>query len=166
MSELIPGRYSAIARQVVLGKTSTGKEQVAAEFEILAPQSLAGKTIWWYGYFTDGAVDRTLESLEHMGWNGNGLLPADLETATTKEVSLVCEYEEYNGQKQLKVKWVNAAGGGVKEKLDDGSALALNERLKGTLLARKQNRGQSRDDTSFEFGANVGRRGGSGGPPV
>ena len=142
MSELLPaGRYNARATDAKAGKTSKGSEQVAVEFEITAPEIHAGRRITAYLYLTEKTVDRTLESLEHCGWDGVGFSVDSLATVRG-EASIVIEHEEdQNGEPRARVKWVNSIGGlALKEELDAASVIALEQRLKGKLLARKQSR--------------------------
>lgn len=139
MSILPAGRYNARAVDAKMGRTQTGKEQVGVLFEIMDPAEQAGTRITWYGYFTEKTVDRTLESLEHCGWNGNSLGAGDLDTARG-EVQIVIEHEaDQKGEQRARVKWVNSIGGlQLGEVLDEASIQKLNQQLKGKLLARKQ----------------------------
>src|SRR5262245_29064894 len=122
------GTYKAKGRDAVMGKTSKGVEQVAVSFEILdGPEK--GKSITWYGYFTEKTVDRTLESLEHCGWDGESL--SSHSTACNLEVSIVVTHETFEGKTSAKVKWVNAgAGAAVKERLEPAAIVSLEQRLK------------------------------------
>jgi hypothetical protein len=81
----------------------------------------------------------------------------------SKEVELVVEYEQgQDGKQYLRVRWVNQVRGGtLKKELDRGGVMALEERLKGAMLARKQKREEGGDD-SFDYGANQH----GDGPPV
>lgn len=137
---LKPGRYLARANSATLGKTSKGTEQVVVSFNVLAPESCSGERISWYGYFSEKTVDRTLEALEHCGWDGSSL--SDLSGITTRDVEIVVEHEQDPEDADLiraRVRWVNAPGGAsVKEKLSEAEAMILEERIKGKMLERKQ----------------------------
>ncbi len=154
MTDLLPkGTYAARAVEAALGKTRKGGEQVAVLFEIVDGDA-AGRRITWYGYFTDKTVDRTLESLEHCGWAGASI--QDLSGVTAREVAIVVDHEEdLEGVLRAKVRWVNSQGGlAMKEKLDLGGMNALDQRLKGKMLARKQerkNRGEDAGEGSDDF---------------
>jgi hypothetical protein len=103
--------YKAKAAEWALGETASGKEQVAVAFNILTPDAQENR-LTWYGYFSDGAVDRTLESLRICGWQGDDL--TDLTGLDANEVELVVEDEEYpegSGKWRAKVQWVNRSGG-------------------------------------------------------
>ena len=128
------GTYKAKAKRALLGKASTGKEQVGVEFELLDG---SGTTIWWYGFFTDKTFERTIESLRFCGWTGVDL--TDLSGLGDSEVSIVVEQEEYpkdSGQWSAKVKWVNSGDGvGMKEQLAPAAAKSFAEQMKGRILA-------------------------------
>ena len=156
MTELMKkGAYPARAREWGLGVSKTGTEQVGVMFEILSGE-YAGKRRTWYGFFTDKTVDRTLESLEHCGWNGESI--KDLSGLDRNEVSIVVDHEEdQDGNLRERIRWVNSQGGlALKDKLDLGGVQALESRIKGKMLARKQerkNRGEDagEGDDSFNF---------------
>lgn len=160
---ILPGTYRAKAVEHKLGESSTGKEQVLVTFEIQAGEH-KGQRLFWYSFFTELTIDRTLESLENAGWDGESL--SLMRGLGSREVELVCENErsEKDGKDYLRVRWVNKPrGASLKKELDRGGVLALEERLKGAMLARKQKREESGDD-SFDYGANT--NGGGDGPPV
>jgi hypothetical protein len=150
---ITPGKYRAKAASATLGKTSTGKEQVYVDFELISGEA-KGQHLGWYGYFTENTAERTLESLEYCGWDGNSI--RELRGLGSKEVELVVEYErnEQDGKEYLRVRWVNKVGGGVKEALTGAGVVALEQKLKGLMLARRQKRQAMREpgDDSDEFG--------------
>lgn len=163
MSKLVPGSYPARAVEHKLGEGANGGEQVVVTFELTQGEH-KGQRINWRGFFTEKTVERTLESLEYCGWDGESI--AKLSGLGSKEVEIVLENEEGQDQKTyLRVRWVNKIRGAtVKKELDRGRVLALEEKLKGAMLARKQKREDAGDD-SFDYGAN-GYRDGGDGPPV
>lgn len=128
-------RYKAKGILGALGKTNTGKEQVAIELEITDGER-KGDTLTWYGFFTEAAIDRTLESLRHLGWEGDDL--SNLSGIDRNEVSIVVEDEEFNGVVREKVKWINGGGIAMKETLDDGAAKALAAKLRGHVIKHRQ----------------------------
>lgn len=132
------GFYRAVAKEAKLGTTGTNKEQVAVLLETMHEETgeLTGETITWFGYFTEKATERTLESLRLLGWQGSDL--ADLSTVGTKEVVIVVEAEEYKGVWRPKVKWINdpeSGGIALKAPLDDAKAKQFAAKMKGTVLA-------------------------------
>ena len=138
MGAITPGKYRAKAVAHKLGKTSKGTEQVYIDFELTSGEH-KGQHLPYYGYFTEATAERTLESLEYCGWDGNSL--GEMRGLGSKEVELVVELErnDQDGKEYLRVKWVNRTGGGVKEELDRGGVASLEQRMKGLMLARKAN---------------------------
>lgn len=130
---MIPnGTYEAEVVDAELGVTSTGKEQVAVKFNIEGTG-----TIVWYGYFTEGTVERTLESLEYCGFKGDDI--SKLDQLKGHKAQIVVEAEEWDGKVRSRVRWVNRIGGPMlKEKMDDTRKTSFAERMKGNLLARRQ----------------------------
>lgn len=140
---LSPGTFRAVAIGAVLGMTETGKEQIAVQFETLEPE---GERITWYGYFTDGTFERTIESLRHCGWRGNDLIEfaagRPLPEGFGAEVEIVVDEEEFNGRTRLKVRWVNGSGGiAVKNTLDESQARAFSARMKSRVAALQAKNG-------------------------
>jgi hypothetical protein len=106
------------AKQWALGEASTGKEQVAVSFAVPNENGDGEHFVAWYGYFTEGAVDRTIESLRYMGFEGDNLL--ELVGLDKNEVELVIEDEEYEGKIHEKVQWINKPGGALVKKALEG----------------------------------------------
>lgn len=135
MSNLVKGNFKARGLTAALGYTSTGKEQVAVQLEIL-DEGFQGETITWYGSFSEQAAERTLESLRLLGWQGDDLF--DLSGIGSKEVKAVLDEDEYEGKIQLKVKWINGPGGlALKAPMNEGEARAFSQRMKGLVLSHK-----------------------------
>jgi hypothetical protein len=132
----------ARAVEAALGKTSTGGEQIAVLFQLLEGPN-EGQRITWYGYFTDKTLDRTLESLDHCGWEGDDL--SNLDGIDRNEVYLVIEHEpDQQGEIRARVRWVNAAGGiAMQNRMDAASAASFAARMRGEVLARRQAKGQA-----------------------
>lgn len=101
------------AKSWALGVSSTGKEQVAVSFPI--PDAEGGEYhLAWYGFFTEGTVERTIESLRLLGFEGDDL--TNLVGLDKNSVELVIEEEEYpqgSGQFQEKIQWINRGGGAL-----------------------------------------------------
>lgn len=153
MAAITPGRYRARAVDHKFGKTSKGTDQVLVTFEVTQDEH-KGHRFYWYGFFSEKTIDRTLESLEHCGWDGKGF--KDMSSLRKNEVELTVENETNEGETYLRVRWVNRlGGGGVKEELDAAGISALEERCQAAILDRRQRR-------EYE-GADAG---GGDGPPV
>lgn len=137
MSNLIAeGNYRGKPVRGALGLTSTGKEQIAVQFDFVEP---AGTRLTWYGYFTDAAMDRTIESLRHCGWRGDDLSVFDgqsLPAGFDQEVELVVKHEEYQGKTSARIAFINGGGGlAMKEALTQDQASAFAKRMKSRIGA-------------------------------
>jgi hypothetical protein len=133
---MIAGTHKARANGFEFGVSSKENEQVVVDF------NTEHGSIRWYGYFTDGAVDRTLVSLEHAGWDGVSL--KTLDGLGSKDCSIVVEEEEYNGKKRMRVQWVNSAS--VSKPLETDGMSALERRLAAKLSERRAARGDDFKD--------------------
>jgi hypothetical protein len=136
---MIPeGTYSAKAIEAALGRAGTGTEQIAVRLRITSGEH-EGAEITFYGYFSEKATQRTLESLRHLGWTSDDI--TSLEGLGDTEASIVIEHEEdqRTGEPRPRVKWVNGPGSGLamKERLAPGEAKALAARLKGAAIASR-----------------------------
>jgi hypothetical protein len=141
---MIPkGHWRARAADWALGTASTGTKQIGVDFLILDGEA-TGKHITWYGYFTEETFERTIESLQHCGWEGDDL--SDLRGLDRNEVTIVVDHEQnqQTGEIRVRVQWVNRPGGVVmKDRMDEGSAKAFAQSMKGRILAMKQKQGGS-----------------------
>lgn len=127
----------ARAVEGALGTASNGTEQVGVQFVLLEGPD-EGKNITWYGFFTEKTVDRTIESLRLCGWQGDDL--SDLTGIDANDVYLVIAHEEnQKGETIARVQWVNGQPQGLamKDRMDEGTAKAFAERMKGHVLAAK-----------------------------
>ena len=107
-----PGRHTVKIAGTTLSTTSTGKEQIVIRF-----QNQAGDYISAYRYFSDRALEYTAKDLKALGWDPdqNGweidrLHESDVLLGAPAEI--VVTTETYNGSETLKVKFINAPGGG------------------------------------------------------
>lgn len=147
------------------GMAKNGTEQIAVTFQIVDEDEdgtrgpLHGQRRVWYGFFTEKAADRTLESLQHCGWSSDELkdiINLDDEgcrRALPNVVELVIENETYNGRTVEKVRWVNAIGEGrsaIKNKADDKEVQSLSARMKSRAAAlRAANKPAKKNDIPF-----------------
>lgn len=132
---LTPGKYRVRAVAHKFGRAGTGTEQIAVDFEV-AEGPYAGEHITWYGFFTDATEERTLESLRYCGWQGDDL--TDLSTLGSEECEIDVGEETYEGNRQLKVKWVNRPGSGgvaMKDEMSPDELHSFAQRMKGRILA-------------------------------
>lgn len=134
---LAPGTYRAVPIEAVLGITETGKEQLAVTFQLLDPPDQKAVA---YLFFTEKTLERTIESLRYMGWTGTNL--AEFEQGREcpagfgSEVEIVVEHEQYEGRTQVRVRWINRAGGPtVKTAITGAAALSFAARMKAQIVA-------------------------------
>lgn len=128
MSEVQDGRYRARAVEGDYGFAGTGTEQVAVLFELEG-----GLRRTWYGYLSDGAVERTLKALKDCGVTNL----ETLEGIDRNEVEVVLQTEEFNGSSKQKIAFVNPLGSGgvaLKSRMDPTQKKSFAQRLKGKWL--------------------------------
>ena len=140
------GKYRGRPTSAALGLTKGGKEQIAVQFDLVDP---AGESIAWYGYFTEGTMERTIQSLRYCGWTGTDLSVftegQPLPEEVCREVELVVEQEEYEGKVRAKVQWVNGGGGlALKNALTLDQAQAFARRMQGVITAMDRQGSQTR----------------------
>lgn len=88
----------------------------------------------WQGWLSNNAFENTIKRLaEVFGFDGNlATLVAGKQTLAGRPCNITTEFEDYNGKRQCKVKWLNAAGGGAAKPMDvqklDNLVAQLNKR--------------------------------------
>lgn len=166
MLPLVKAYYAARATgyPIQFAPSSNGNMQIAVEFKVEDHAELAGDTITWIGHFTDDTAERTLESLQIAGWQGEDvseLAGRPGNDVLPDQVSLACDVEEYKGEQLLRVQWVNRPKRHFKfkQEADPGELRALGARLRATAKAVRAQGGASR-----QAGSSSGKRssGGSG----
>jgi len=140
------------ARAVERGVDETGPNQLVtfiAKFEVFEERQPDGAfapcppehiTGWFYLEKRDGSLNTfTIDALKAaFGWDGVDpfwLQDADLDD---HPVQITTEFEEYEGQRRLKVRWLNpygSSGGGGVTRADGEKAKAIRNRLGGKLRA-------------------------------
>lgn len=134
---LVKGSYRGRGVSGGLGNTSTGQPQVAVELQVTEEGEFHGETITWFGYFTEGTEDRTLDSLRILGWKTDDL--SNLDGICDNEVRFVVDEEEYQGKVRTKVKWINRIGGlALKSPMSPQDAKAFAAQMKGKAIASRQ----------------------------
>lgn len=135
------GTYKARAYDAALGVSSKGTEQIAVAFRV-TEGDYAGQSITYYGFFSEKTVDRTLESLRHMGWTGDDL--TSLDGIDANEVEIVVDHEEdQQGEMRARVRWVNKPGSGLamKERMSPQAAKAFAAKMKAKAIKSRANGG-------------------------
>ncbi|HEX5659819.1 MAG TPA: hypothetical protein VFX59_21640 [Polyangiales bacterium] len=140
----LAGTWPARAKEWDLGVAKSGNEQIAILFQITeGPHT--GKHIQAYLSFAGGALDRTLESLRHCGWDSDSL--AELDTLSNNEIELVIADEEYTtdqGEVKVtsKVSWVNRRSRlMLKNQMNAAQKAAFAAKMRGKAIASKQKYG-------------------------
>lgn len=130
--EILRGPHRAKAVRWELAKTNSGREQVAIQFLLIE----RGDYVTYYGFFTDATIARTFESLRICGWTGDDL--TNLEGLDLNEVELEMKPEEYKGQLQNKVGFINRPGGGLRvTPMEDAEKRAFAARMKAAAVASR-----------------------------
>lgn len=129
--DLIPeGRYKARGRSWGFGKTSTGIEQMGIMFGFSDPDG-AERTLTWYGFFnTEENGKRALKVMRICGWDENDADVLNPKGLDKNEVEIVVKHEEYNGETQARIAFVNAIGVALKPLPEDDKAKLANK-IKG-----------------------------------
>jgi hypothetical protein len=161
------GTYKARASgEVVLG-TSKNKGTPFIQFYLTITQGdNKGGAVRYDGYFTEATNERTIQSLQICGWQGEDLSEfsdGGLHGLDANEVDIVVEIETYTHQEsgeerhRPRVAWINRTGGflATEQAMNDDAAKAFAERMRGLVLAVKA-KNPVKDGTDFKFGANQG----------
>lgn len=156
------GRFKAKATgQVVLGTSSKAKTPFIELYFKLADGS---GDVRWSGYFGPNSAERTIESLQHCGWQGDDVgefADGELHGLDANEVEVVVELEEYEkeGEKKTspKVQWVNKLGGylNVQNAMSKTDAASFGDKMKGLVLKMKAKAPPASDAAEFPHGANA-----------
>ena len=145
MADLLSiGRHRARAAEWALGRSGTGKEQLAILFSLL---DRPGEEITSYLFFTEATFDITVKSMRACGWRGADL--SDLTGMDANEVTLVIDHEEdQKGVMRARVRWINTTGGlAMKATLDKDQARNFAAQMKGKILQHDRMAGQAAKPT-------------------
>jgi hypothetical protein len=135
---------------IKFGTASTGTQQISVEF-ILLDDAYPDERHTWIGNFTDGTSERSVESLQIAGWQGDELAELENQPGSQmlpNEVSLCIEPEaDQQGVVRLKVQWVNRPGGGkfkFKQELTGNDLKAFSAQMKNTVRSVRASGGAPR----------------------
>jgi|SRR6185369_1337676 len=134
------GSFKGVVLDYGINKAQTGTLSVFLRCAMEVDGNLEELT--WFGYLTDKAKARTIETLYKIGFNDDieGLAKGKESNAINTGTSLmfVVESEVYEGKDRFKIKWINLPGetGGI-ERLDAVSAKVELEKLKADFLSNK-----------------------------
>lgn len=127
------GRYTARVVAQAFGKSSNGNHQFILRVEPLyildgeqwqAVSIQATRTIWLT--ITDKTVERVVDQLKAIGWNGERWADLDPDNGTVSlvdsEIELLCRHEpDHKNPSELRERW-ELPGGGPSELENDPSA--------------------------------------------
>lgn len=149
------GRYIARPKTWGVGKSSGGAVEFACDFTLLYQQSPSGD---WEDILTDGfeivgyfyPINKEGKASAHavktikdaFGWSGVSLRELNDNDWSSVEVQLTLEFEEYQGNQKLKVKWLNPrdyAGGNGVAKGDAALVKSFDDRFGAQLRAMNGN---------------------------
>lgn len=110
-----PGVYKgrAIAGTEQYGTTSNGNDQIVLDLEL--PD--IGEKVSCFLVFSDKSAPYSVERLRALGWRGDDL--SRLDGIDANEVDVEVRYEEYKGERKMKVEIRTSGGVVLKDKLDD-----------------------------------------------
>ncbi len=159
--------YRARAIATALDRSSQKNTKfVAVDFEIVDDEHYNGEHPQaWKGFFTEKTTDRTVESLQHMGYEGDNLEDfASLDRAGCAKllpnvVEIVCEPEYFTGddgneRAVVKVQWVNRVGGGrfkAANPLEGGELKAFAAEMKSVF---RNSRGPKKSNGAGPYASN------------
>lgn len=137
------GNHEARPQSYQFGTSAKkGTEMVSVVFQFVGGPN-DGKRITWSGYFTDSTAKRTLDALEHCGWDGVDV--AKLTGFGSKNVELVLEEETgQDGKQYPRVAWVNKLiSRGPANVYSEEQVTGLAARLAAINAERKRERGEA-----------------------
>ncbi len=175
------GTYKGrVVGQVVLGKSAQKGTPQIQFYCAITQGEFKGDRAKWTGYFGPNSAGRTVESLQHCGWEGEELgefADGELHGLDRNEVELVIDIEDYEVQvddqetgetktvkkSSPKIQWINdGAGAGrldVQNAMMADEAAAFGEKMRGLVLKAKAKKpapsAVAADSISFGHGQNV-----------
>jgi hypothetical protein len=166
MSENIISQGSHMARGIKIQDiiAKTGTPGVVVTFRILDEGPFQNWEIDWRGWTSPGMKERTVESLEICGYDGE-----NDATISTNVVQIVIHHEQWKNETtgasgvKAEVRWVNDPNRGRMKytAMDPAQKAQQRMSLRGELLARKEARAKGlaavggEKAPSFDFGANA-----------
>lgn len=107
------GEFLAEASKPQGGWLGRSKEKqtpyIQVNFTVVDDVEESGKEIAWFGYLSDKAIERTIDTLvQCFGFDGDlNSLHAGKSSFDGMRARISCEAEEYEGKRRVKVKWLN-----------------------------------------------------------
>jgi hypothetical protein len=127
------GKYRAKAAvgEATLIESGKGTPGVTVELELQAEGGVLER-LSWTGWLSEGAYQRTVESLRYLGWKG-----ADLDDVKglDQEVEAVVKAEEYEGNWYPRVQFINRLGGAMGAAMTGDKAKAFAASMRSRIQA-------------------------------
>ncbi len=150
---LIPvGEYPVKCINHRIGQAGTKTEQIGVRLQIVDGE-YKGKSMLWYGFFTDKAIETTIKAMRALGFTGNEL--KDCSSMYMGTAMAVVEHETgEDGKTRSRVRWINGADVMMKEAYEGNDLAAFSARMRGAFArmpggapaaAPQDDRGPSRD---------------------
>jgi hypothetical protein len=130
---MLPGRYKAFVVDKIIGETKNGDPQAVIQFEVEVGDGTK-QTMNYYGSFKEKAVEHTIKALAACGIKGNN--PADPVTKGTEVSVVVVEDVDLEGNKRMKIAWVNKPMG-MGDAMDEMRAKNALSKFEGALAAMR-----------------------------
>jgi hypothetical protein len=126
---LIPeGKYRVKAVEAVFGEASTGTEQIGVLLEVVDGDH-KGTLLTWYGYFSEAAEERTIQSMRYLGWKGVDITDLSSMYAGQEAQADIEHDTDQEGKTRAKVQWIN--GIGMKKKMEGAQLASFAKRIRG-----------------------------------
>lgn len=141
------GRYRGRAAEWAWGVSSKNNEQLAVAFDFL---DHPGQRETKYFSFTDAAFDYSVKALRACGWQGEEL--DNLDGLDANEVQLVVDWEDDGkGGKELRIQFVNQAGGiALKTIMEPAAVATFAQRMRGRVQQADREAGRRTAPTSSQ----------------
>jgi hypothetical protein len=120
-------KAKAVAGSHEFGVAGTGTEQIGLRVQVLEGEH-EGQEFVWYGYFSEAAVEMTLQALKTSGWDGSDFVNLPGLGSTMFSLTLQDETNQ-QGENVLRATFINPLGVPMKEKMDDSAKAALAKRI-------------------------------------
>ena len=129
----VAGKFTCVVVEPTGGYLTTrgAKETPAIRLPLLVTEGpQEGKKITWFGYLTDASVEFTIRAMaEALGFDGDLAALQDGNTNLSgMNLQVVTEWEEWDGEKRLKAKYINSASRQA-PKIDEASAASIIDQI-------------------------------------
>lgn len=142
------GTYKArVEGECVLGSSKNKGTPFLEFYLVITDGENKGGRARWTGYFSENTNERTIQSLQICGWQGDDVsefADGGLHGLDANDVEIVVELEEYEneeGEKRTspRVAWINRAGGYLNKAaaMNADAAKAFGAQMRGLVLKSK-----------------------------